>query len=53
MVVGPPGSRKTTLAALLATELGLPLLAKDSIVVGRSSHNANRRIAVAGQPIEI
>ena len=28
---GPPGSGKSTIAALLAVELGLPLLAKDAV----------------------
>lgn len=31
LVSGRPGSGKTTLAATLASELGLPLLAKDAI----------------------
>ena len=31
LVAGWPGSGKTTLAAALATELGLPLLSKDEI----------------------
>ena len=31
LVAGPPGSGKSSLAAPLATELGLPLLAKDDI----------------------
>jgi predicted kinase len=31
VVSGPPGSGKTTLAGPLATELGLPLIAKDTV----------------------
>ena len=31
LVAGPPGSGKSSLAAPLATELGLPLLTKDDI----------------------
>ena len=31
LVAGPPGSGKSSLAAPLAKELGLPLLAKDEI----------------------
>lgn len=31
VVSGPPASGKSTLAPVLATELGLPLLAKDTI----------------------
>ena len=34
LVTGPPASGKSTLAAALATELGVPLLAKDTIKAG-------------------
>jgi predicted kinase len=34
VVTGPPASGKSTLAAVLAAELGLPLLAKDTIKAG-------------------
>jgi predicted kinase len=34
VISGPPASGKTTLAAVLAPELGLPLLAKDTIKHG-------------------
>ena len=43
LVAGPPGSGKSSLAAPLAKELGLPLLAKDEIKEALMSELGRRR----------
>jgi predicted kinase len=53
VVSGPPASGKSTLAPLLAAELGLPLLAKDTIkdalleVLGAPTVEASRAVGTA------
>ena len=53
VVSGPPGSGKSTLAGPLAEELGLPLIAKDTIkealmtALGAPDVEASRRLGVA------
>ena len=53
LVTGPPAAGKSTLSALLARELGLPRLAKDTIkdalgaVLGAGDVDASRRLGAA------
>ena len=57
IVNGPPGSGKSTMAADLASSLGLPLLAKDAIketlldVVGYADRAESRRLGAAAGEI--